>query len=247
MSYETLHKLNEQLIFAHLTGYGEADDRAAFDLVLQAETGYMSMNGTAASGPVKMPVALIDVLAAHQLKEGILTALIRRMKTGQGASVQVSLYEAAIASLVNQASNYLQAGHIPALMGSLHPNIAPYGETLFCSDGKLLVLAVGNDKQFRNLLQVLKMEELGNDERFATNASRVRERVELLKRLSQQALSWNSEALKEALDRAGVPAGRILDLKEVFADSRAKNRVLTEIREGMALICAKSVAFHVDN
>src|SRR5690606_15808816 len=104
-------------------------------LILQAESGFMSMNGTPESGPVKMPVALIDVLAAHHLKEGILLALYERENSGKGKAVCVSLYDAALSSLVNQASNYLMAGKVPQRIGSLHPNIAPYGEIFETKDG----------------------------------------------------------------------------------------------------------------
>ncbi|MCX6296683.1 MAG: CoA transferase, partial [Bacteroidetes bacterium] len=105
MDFETLKKTNPTLIYAHISGFGEENSRTAFDIVLQAETGFMFMNGTKESGPIKMPVALIDILAAHQLKEGVLVALIKRMQTGNGSKVSVSLYDSAIASLANQATN----------------------------------------------------------------------------------------------------------------------------------------------
>jgi crotonobetainyl-CoA:carnitine CoA-transferase CaiB-like acyl-CoA transferase len=123
-----LQQLNKRLIIGKISGFGEESDRVAYDLILQAETGFMSMNGTTDSGPVKMPVALIDILAGHQLKEGILLALMDRQLTGKGSEVSVSLYDAAVCSLANQASNFLMTGHIAKRMGSLHPNIAPYGE-----------------------------------------------------------------------------------------------------------------------
>jgi crotonobetainyl-CoA:carnitine CoA-transferase CaiB-like acyl-CoA transferase len=113
-----LRKINPNLIIGKISGFGSDSDRVAYDLILQAETGFMSMNGTAESGPVKMPVALIDVLAGHHLKEGLLVALFERAK-GKGAStIAVSLFDAAISSLMNQASNYLMTGHVPQRIGS---------------------------------------------------------------------------------------------------------------------------------
>ncbi len=245
MTYEELYKYNEKIIFGHLSGYGEKDERAAFDLVLQAETGYMAMNGTGGSGPIKMPVAFIDLLAGHQLKEALLVALIRRLQTGKGSAVSISLYDAAVSSLANQATNYLQCGMIPGLKGSLHPNIAPYGETLLCSDNKWLVLAVGNDKQFIALCKVLTIPELAKDRRFDSNPNRVRTRIDLLKDLQNAAGKWVSEDLKTALDIAGVPCGLIKNLEEVFADSKAKALIMNEFREGASLRCVKSVVFRL--
>ena len=170
---DQLLALNPRLIIARLKGFDSDQNRVAYDIALQAETGFMYMNGTPESGPVKMPVALIDVLAAHQLKEGILSALLVRERTGKGMQVDCSLEKAALASLVNQATNYLMAGHIPQRMGSLHPNIAPYGEIFACADQKLLVLASGSDKQFVKICEILSIPETARDPRFATNQLRV--------------------------------------------------------------------------
>jgi crotonobetainyl-CoA:carnitine CoA-transferase CaiB-like acyl-CoA transferase len=136
MGYEQLKKINPRLIYAHISGFANASSRTAYDLILQAETGFMYMNGTPESGPLKMPVALIDILAAHQLKEGILIALIKRLQTGKGSRVSASLEHAAIASLANQASNWLMTGYNHQPSGSLHPNIAPYGELFTTADSK---------------------------------------------------------------------------------------------------------------
>ena len=128
MDYGTLKKHNSNLIYGEINGYGSQSKRAAYDVVLQAETGFMSMNGNETSGPIKMPIALIDVLAAHQLKEGLLLALLKKEKTNKGSLVEVSLYDTALSSLKNQATNWLMNKFIPQPIGSLHPNIAPYGE-----------------------------------------------------------------------------------------------------------------------
>ncbi len=228
LTTKDLHLINPQLIYASITGFGANDCRTAFDVVLQAETGYMSMNGTPESGPIKMPVALIDILAAHQLKEGILIALLQREKKKKGALVEVSLYDTAIASLANQASNWLTAGHIAKPVGSLHPNIAPYGETFKTADEKLIILAVGNDKQFNELCSVLKLNELINDERFLINASRVKNRHVLKTILEKQILNYNSHELILKLNQHQIPAGIIKDIKEVFEEDRSKELILND-------------------
>ena len=149
LSYASLREDNPRLIYAHLSGYGSDTARAAFDVIIQAESGFMHMNGQSDGPPTKMPVALMDVLAAHQMKEGILCALLEREKTGKGGLIEASLIDSGIASLANQATNYLMGDSIPSRKGSIHPNIAPYGEYFECKDGKLMVLAIGTDKQFQ--------------------------------------------------------------------------------------------------
>ena len=148
LDYDSLSKINSKLIYGTINGFGENSDRVAYDLILQAESGFMSMNGTPNSGPIKMPVALIDILAGHQLKEGILIALIDRLNTGKGKKVSVSLFDSAVASLANQATNWLMADHIAKPIGSTHPNIAPYGELFKTKDNATITFAIGSNKQF---------------------------------------------------------------------------------------------------
>jgi crotonobetainyl-CoA:carnitine CoA-transferase CaiB-like acyl-CoA transferase len=243
VDYERLREIRPDLVYASISGFGGGSDRVAFDVVLQAETGFMSMNGTPDSGPVKMPVALIDVLAAHQLKEAILCALIHRMRTGEGSRVSVSLFAAGVASLVNQASNWLMCGHVPGRIGSLHPNIAPYGDTFRCRDGRDVVLAVGTDRQFRSLVTVLGDPGLADDERFATNPARVRNRDALTEALAALFAAHDAEPLAETLHGRAVPAGLIRTVDEVFAVPEAADTVLEETIEGVSTRRARSVAF----
>lgn len=245
MQYADLKKLNPQILHGNISAYGEDDPRAGFDLVLQAEAGFMSMNGTAESGPLKMPVALIDVLAAHQLKEGLLLGLLRKLKTGEGAHVTVSLYESAIASLVNQASNYLSTGFVAGLNGSLHPNIAPYGEILLTSDKKQIVLAIGNDKQFAQLCNVLMKPELADDPDFRTNSNRLSNRIALGIKLVEAAIHFDAKTLQARFNGAGIPAGQILPLNQVFASAEAQSLVLEEYRDGRSLRSVSSLAFRI--
>jgi crotonobetainyl-CoA:carnitine CoA-transferase CaiB-like acyl-CoA transferase len=247
MSAETLMALNDRLIFAHLEAFGENDPRLAFDLVLQAETGFLYMSGEPNRPPSKMPVALIDLLAAHQLKEGILVALLHREKTGKGSRVGTSLYGSALASLANQATNYLMAGHIPQRMGSLHPNIAPYGELFRTSDDREVVLAVGTDKQFAALCTALELPHLVEHELFATNEKRVQHRQVLAGILAPAIQGYSRDALMQKFNAGGVPAGRVRNLEEVFADQSAQDLVLEEtMPDGTLSKRLKTVVFWVE-
>ncbi|MES2836874.1 MAG: CaiB/BaiF CoA-transferase family protein [Bacteroidota bacterium] len=224
---ETLKKIKPNLIIAKINGFGADNDKVAYDVVLQAETGFMSMNGTKASGPLKMPVAFIDVLAAHQLKEGILVALLKKYKTNKGSVVEVSLFDAAIASLVNQASNYLQNEEIPQLIGSLHPNIAPYGETFTTFDGTQIVLAIGTNAQFYKLCELLNLYELAQNPDFTTNTLRVNNRTQLFEILNLSISQKKHSDLCFLLEQNKIPFGTIKNLKQVIdnleADKFLKN------------------------
>jgi crotonobetainyl-CoA:carnitine CoA-transferase CaiB-like acyl-CoA transferase len=233
VDYSTLQHLKPGIIHASINGYGEESERTAFDAVLQAETGFMSMNGTMESGPIKMPVALIDVLAAHQLKEGILVALLNKFKTGKGAKVSVSLYDTAVASLMNQGSNWLMAGEIPKRKGSLHPNIAPYGETILCSDKKYIIFAVGNNKQFEQLCKVLNWENFIGFDKFSTNQNRIKHRAALYQFLTLKLKGDTSENWSRKFKESNIPHGIIRNLKEVFEDKQAAALVKTEIINGV--------------
>lgn len=226
LDYSTLSRNYPRLIVGNISGYGPEDPRPAFDLVMQAETGFMSMNGTAGSGPLKMPVAFIDIAAGHQLKEGLLTALYLREKTGKGRHVEVSLYESALASLANQASNYLVAGHVPGPEGSLHPNISPYGENFPCSDGRFIVLAIGTDPQFTQLCSAAGMPELATDERFRTNRARVQNRVALAALLGPFFAGHDSPDVSKKLEGAHVPFAIVKTVAEALSSPAGKAMVL---------------------
>ncbi|HIP37597.1 MAG TPA: CoA transferase [Crocinitomix sp.] len=243
LDYNTLKQINKKLIYASINGFGEHSDRVAYDLILQAETGFMSMNGTPDSGPVKMPVALIDILAGHQLKEGILVALLEREKTGQGQKISVSLYDSAIASLANQATNWLMGRHIAKPIGSKHPNIAPYGELFKTKDNKLITFAIGSNKQFINLCNILNLSTLSNDSRFNDNRNRVKNRVELEDILSQEIIKYVAEELISKLHQSFVPVAKINNIDEVFKNKDAQRLILTENIQGVDTKCVKTVVF----
>ena len=243
---ERLHKINSRLIIGKINGYGTESDRVAYDLILQAESGFMSMNGTPESGPVKMPVALIDVLAAHHLKEALLIALLEREKAKRGKSVSVSLYDAAISSLVNQASNYLMSNHIPQRIGSLHPNIAPYGEIFTTKDGALITFAIGSNLHFEKLCSFLKSEELITDKRFNSNQNRVVNRKELFIILDKKIKCIECDIILSAMEELNVPAGKIKNLKEVFETKSAQDLIREEKIESMDTKRVASVIFKND-
>jgi crotonobetainyl-CoA:carnitine CoA-transferase CaiB-like acyl-CoA transferase len=228
VDYETLSSINSDIIYGQVTGYGSKNKRVGYDAIVQAEGGFMFMNGTPGGPSLKMPVALMDVLAAHHLKEALLLAIINKIKIGKGALVEVSLIGAAISSLVNQATNWLVAGKLPKKQGSSHPNIAPYGDTFITSDNKEILLAVGNDRQFHDLCRVLKLEPLITDSRFATNSSRVAHREALHSLLSSSINSMtSSDFLKQCLT-SNIPAGLIQNMQEVFETEASRDLVLED-------------------
>src|SRR6478736_2525020 len=169
VAYQQLRLINPQLIYGQITGYGSDDDRVGYDAVIQAEAGFMALNGEHDGPATKMPVALIDVLAAHHLKEGLLLALLKRERLKEGSFVEVSLVQTAVASLANQATNWLVGKKLPVRQGSAHPNIAPYGDSFVTEDSKRILLAVGSDKQFDELIKILGLgtQDLGKS--FAKN------------------------------------------------------------------------------
>lgn len=228
LDYNAIKNIKPDIIYAQLNGYSNGQDKVAFDVVMQAETGYLSMCGTADGRMAKMPVALIDILAAHQLKEGILIALLKRMKSGQGSYVEASLFETAIASLANQATNWLMNNSIPQKMGTLHPNIAPYGEVFITKDNREIVLAIGTEQQFVLLCNVLNLPELPIDARFAQNVNRVANRSLLAKELKEKITLIDSEDLLYRCELDKIPIGLVQNLKEVFNDANANKMVLID-------------------
>ncbi|MGK0390291.1 MAG: crotonobetainyl-CoA:carnitine CoA-transferase CaiB-like acyl-CoA transferase [Maribacter sp.] len=245
LDYSIVSSINPHIIFATLTGFGDDNPRPAFDVVLQAEAGFIFMTGEPNRPPVKMPVALIDVLAAHQMKEGILIALLQKSKTGKGAFVEISLYKAALASLVNQATNWLMAGHIPQPMGTLHPNIAPYGDIFYSKDKKAIVLAVGTENQFIALCHSLKID-IYEEDFFNSNTQRVIHRSKLSEHLSNAISTFKIDILEKIFLANEVPYGRIRNMKEVFELPEAQAMILEEkMHDGGISKRVRSVAFEI--
>lgn len=244
LNYENF-SANSKLIYASITGFGNEDERAAFDVVLQAEAGYMFMNGEENSEPVKMPVALMDVLAAHQLKEAILLALMKRNAKNKGCYIEVNLFQSAISALSNQASNYLMAKHIPTRMGSAHPNICPYGDILKFKNEKSIVLAIGSDKQFIQLCNLLEISDLPNDELFSTNLARVKNRKLLINKLNSKSENLDLEKYLPLFHQNKIPCGEIKSMDQVFIDPRAQELIKEEWIDGKLTRRVSSIAFKI--
>lgn len=245
ITQDVLDAINPKLIHGRITGYGTDSDRVAYDLILQAETGFMSLNGTPDSGPVKMPVALIDVLAAHQLKEGILLALYERLKYGKGKLVSVSLYQAAVSSLVNQASSYLMTGKVPQRIGSLHPSIAPYGEIFKTKDNRYLTFAIGSDQQFNKLLSFLGLDFLQEDERFNSNQNRVKHREVLFELMNNKIVHFFCTEIEQYTVDNNIPCGVIKALDEVFLNEKAIELIREDVIDRQKARRVSSIAFQL--
>jgi crotonobetainyl-CoA:carnitine CoA-transferase CaiB-like acyl-CoA transferase len=226
VSYTQLKTINQQLIYGLITGYGSDNDRVGYDAVIQAESGFVDLNGEKNGEPLKMPVALIDILAAHHLKEGLLLALLTRERTGKGSCIEVSLLQAAISSLANQATNWLVANKLPVRQGSSHPNIAPYGESFITRDGKRILLAVGSDRQFFDLLEIVGLASMDRLAMFMTNPLRVKNRELLTELLAEAIRNYDAAILMSEINAKKIPAGIIQNIKEVFEMQAAKDLLL---------------------
>ncbi len=242
--YQKMYELNPGIIYAHITGYGMQNPRAGFDAIIQAETGFTYMNGEAGGPPVKMPVALMDILAAHQLKEAILIALLNRERTGQGKYIEASLFRSGLASLANQATNWLVGNEIPQRIGSDHPNIVPYGTIFKTSDDKEIVLAVGTEKQFLTLVSELGRLDLVTNPKFAKNQNRVVNKNEINGILQELIAKYSRKDILSLLSEKKVPAGGVFNMQEVFESPESKDMMLESIYyDGREIKGVRSVAF----
>jgi crotonobetainyl-CoA:carnitine CoA-transferase CaiB-like acyl-CoA transferase len=226
LGYEELRGEHPGLVYCSITAMGGETDPevAGYDLAIQALTGLMSITGPREGAPTKVGVALLDVVAGLYAAVGILAALRAREAGAQGRRVEVSLFEAGVASLVNQAANHLLGGEVPGRMGNEHPNIAPY-QVFHASDGPF-VLAAGNDGLFARACEALGMPELPEDPRFRTNGDRVRNREALARALQETVGRAPAHGWLRRLAAVGVPAAPVRSLDEVFASP--EGRAITE-------------------
>lgn len=205
------------IVYCSLTAFGdegEAATKPGYDIIMQALSGIMSVTGQPGGGPTKVGVALLDVICGLYAANAIQAALLGRAATGVGGRVSVSLFDASVAALVNQAANFLLGGVVPRPMGSAHPNIVPY--QLFETSDRPFILAAGNDRLFARTCEVIGFSELAQDDRFATNESRVRNREQLIP-LMQEVFSRRPSAdWLAALDAASVPCAPVRGMDEVF-------------------------------
>lgn len=244
VDYPTLKKFNERIIYSHLTGYGLKNSRAGFDAIIQAESGFTFMNGEPDGPPTKMPVALMDILAAHHLKEAILLALLFRERNGKGQYIEASLFKAGLSSLANQATNWLVGQSIPQRMGSDHPNIVPYGTIYNTADGKGIVIAAGTDKQYRELIKALGRPELAEDPRYARNQDRVINKAEINGIIQEQVGKYKREEILSILEEKRIPAGGVFNMKEVFEVPESEEMLLQGNYEtGRKISGVRAIAF----
>ena len=237
---EFLLELNPQLIIGEITGYGEQSTRTGYDAVIQAEAGFMYLNREPGQLPQKMPVAFMDLFAAHQLKEALLIALYERIFTKKGKKVSVSLIQAGIASLANQATAWLIAQQKPEPMGSEHPSIFPYGTIFQTKDHQYVMLAVGNDREFSALCQSLHLPHLSSDERFQTNALRVQNRKLLRTIIAEKILEKTQKEWITLWNELKIPCAPVQDIPTILASEYAKDLIAQKNGQILGL---KTIAF----
>ena len=234
LDYDSLKAVNPGLIYCSITGFGQDGPYAArggYDYIIQGMSGLMSVTGDPGGQPQKVGVAVTDILTGLYASNAVLAALHQRDRTGEGQHIDMALLDVAVAATANQAMNYLATGAAPARLGNAHPNIVPY-QVFDCADGHVIV-AVGNDGQFRRFCDLLGLGDLAEDARFATNPARLDNRAVLVDRLAQAIAPRAKADLLAACESAGVPAGPINDMAEVFADPQVIARSLRIAPQGV--------------
>lgn len=231
LDYESLKAINPRLIYCSITGFGQFGPyakRAGYDFMIQGLGGLMSLTGRSdqeeGAGPVKVGVALTDILTGLYSSVAILAALTARETTGHGQHIDMALLDVQVACLANQAMNYLTTGVPPRRLGNAHPNIVPY-QDFPTADGDF-ILTVGNDGQFRKFCEVAGHPEWADDPRFASNKARVASRAELIPLIRQATVFKTTAEWVAALEAVGVPCGPINDLAAVFEDPQVLARGL---------------------
>lgn len=233
LDYESLRIANPGLIYCSITGFGQTgpySDRPGYDFLIQGLGGLMSITGRPENepggGPIKVGVALTDILTGLYSVIGILSALNHRNKTGEGQHIDMALLDVQVACLANQAMNFLTSGVEPVKMGNAHPNIVPYQDfpTL---DGRIIV-TVGNDNQFYKFCQCLGVPELSKDFRFSSNSMRIANRVDLIAQISQIMMGKTSYEWLKVFGMNGVPCGPINGISQVFSDPQVISRNLMQ-------------------
>lgn len=236
IDYQTVEKLNPRLIYCSISGFGQDGpyrEKAGYDLVAQAMSGIMSITGERGRSPVKVGVAIADIGAGMFAAYGILSALYRREKTGEGQWIDSSLLDGQVAWLTYMGAYYLATGELPERLGTAHPSIVPY--QAFKARDSYLVVAVGNDSIWARFCEALDLSEIAEDPRFRTNPDRVRNRDTLVKILEDVLARKSAKEWLDSLEKAGVPAGPLNNLDEVFRDPQVLHRkMLVEVEHSKA-------------
>jgi len=225
LDYPSLSAINSGLIYCSITGFGQDGPyahRAGYDYIIQGMSGLMSVTGAPEGQPQKVGVAVTDIFTGLYASNAILAALHLRSQTGQGQHIDMSLLDTATAVMANQAMNYLSTGVAPERIGNAHQNLTPY-QVFDCADG-WIIIATGNDRQYRRLCGVLGLPDLAHDPDYLTNADRIAHRETLTAVLTAATLRMSKADLLAACEAEGVPAGPINDLAEVFADPQVVAR-----------------------
>ena len=235
LDYAALSAVNSGLVYCSITGFGQTGPRAheaGYDFVAQGMSGLMSLTGEPEGHPVKMGISISDLATGVWAANGVQAALLMRTRTGRGQQVDMSLLDCSVGLLANQASSYFTTGHNPPRMGNAHAQVAPYG-VFAVSDGHV-ILAPANDGLFHKLMAVLGRSELCEDPRFAANGDRTANATALDAKIAAATKAWTKQGLLDACHAAGVPAGPINRLDEVFADPQVIARGLRVELGGMA-------------
>ncbi|HEY8950637.1 MAG TPA: CaiB/BaiF CoA-transferase family protein [Rhizomicrobium sp.] len=232
LDYETLKKENPALVYCSLTGFGHTGpykDKAGYDYLIQGMAGLMSItgqpDGSPGAEPMKVGVAISDLVTGLYTATAIQAALIHQARTGEGQAIDMALFDCQAAALANQAMNYLAGGMVPIRLGNAHPNIVPY-QVFATADGHL-ILAVANDGQFRRFCKASGLDHLSADPRYATNAQRVGHRETLVAQLKETFAKRTTSEWIAVLEGANVPCGPINTVDQVFSDPQAQARALT--------------------
>ena len=231
LDFASLSAINPRLVYCSITGFGQDGpyaSRAGYDYMIQAMGGLMSVtgqpDGSPGAEPMKVGVAVTDLFTGMYASNAILAALLHARATGEGQHIDLALFDVQAAMLANQATNWFVSGVAPGRMGNAHPNLAPY-QPFACSDG-MVVIAVGNDGQFRALCGALGAADLAMDPRFLTNALRIAFRSEMTESLTALTAGFAMHELMAALEAAGVPCGPVNTVDQVFAEPQAVARGL---------------------
>ena len=234
LDYAALSALNPRLVYCSITGFGQSGPyahRAGYDFIIQGMAGLMSVTGEPGGQPQKVGVAVTDIFTGVYAATAILAALHQRATTGRGQHIDMALLDVATSVMANQAMNYLATGTAPRRMGNAHPNLAPYA-VFDCADG-WIILATGNDAQYRRLCTLLRLPGMAAAPEFATNADRIANRAAMTEGLADATRHWSKADLLAACEAEGVPAGPINDLAEVFADPQIVHRGLKITVQGV--------------
>ena len=229
LDYASLSALNPRLVYCSITGFGQTGpyaQRAGYDFLIQGMGGLMSLTGTKDGEPLKVGVALADIMTGLYATIGVQAALLERERSGLGQHVDLALLDVQVATLANQAMNYLVGGKVPGRSGNAHPNIVPY-QAFAAADGHL-ILAIGNDGQFRRFCETAGVPDMGTDPRYATNAARLANREELCARIAALMAARSMDDWIAALEKAGVPCGPINTLDRVFRDPHVQARAMVQ-------------------